>query len=636
MVPAIFLGEKCYNRFMARIKDSSKHARIKQLSFGRLAVDALPEMWSFQFWVGMTLTVITSVIDIITEYTVGAGGVMTSANLKESFLSWRMPVVLALILLLSVVYIVFEIFAQIHLTDDILSGRPAGFRREIRESFRALKKFMTPSGIGVMLFILIVIPLCGLGFSVSLTESFYIPNFIMEGILAERAYTVMYFGLILLMMWVSLRYVFTVHGVIIDDLTPRQAMAKSSELIRSNRFRFIGGMIKTFIILFFIKLLVSLIFVYIPELVLNGMSASYDPEEFINVFDGHDLTEAESDHVVFRIGCIAAVAIGSFIESITSLLCGAYLMLKVSWFYLTLSGGGSDKWPERPKHYRYISKVFLIIMTFAVILVFSVAGGVAYNQVIDTGHEVGIIAHRAGGSLASENSLEGLDAAIEHGCLGSETDVQRTKDNHYIINHDNDFKRLTGVAKAPKDMTLKEIRKLRIKDTTGSGAELKVPTIGQMLDRIKDKEILYIELKGVTADRQMVDDLVEIIERHDCRDDVVLISLNYDVISYAETTYPEYETGTLFFASLGDVTKMNCDLLIMEEETATDERISNIHKAGKKAIVWTVNTETSMTKFLNSKVDAVITDKILLAEKVQARIDNRNEYQRIHDAFSSK
>jgi glycerophosphoryl diester phosphodiesterase len=45
----------------------------------------------------------------------------------------------------------------------------------------------------------------------------------------------------------------------------------------------------------------------------------------------------------------------------------------------------------------------------------------------------GIIAHRAGGTLASENSLEGLQAAIDHGCHGSEIDVPLTYADYYFL-----------------------------------------------------------------------------------------------------------------------------------------------------------------------------------------------------------
>lgn len=180
-------------------------------------------------------------------------------------------------------------------------------------------------------------------------------------------------------------------------------------------------------------------------------------------------------------------------------------------------------------------------------------------------------------------------------------------------------------------MSLEEIRTLRIKDTTGSGAELSVVTIEEMLDVVKGKIKLFIELKGATADCRMVDDLARIIREKDCVQDVAFISLKYDVIDYAETNYPEFETGTLFFAGIGNVSRLNCDLLIMEEQIATNFRVEQVHNAGKEVVVWTVNTPEAMYRFLDSNVDAIITDEVEMAEATQSDLDRRTDLQVIQD-----
>ena len=81
-----------------------------------------------------------------------------------------------------------------------------------------------------------------------------------------------------------------------------------------------------------------------------------------------------------------------------------------------------------------------------------------------------------------------------------------------------------------------------MKDTSGSGKLVSIPTLEEMLDVIKGRETLFIELKGKTADRQMADDLVRMVKEKDCLEDVVMISLKYNVIDYIESTYPEVET----------------------------------------------------------------------------------------------
>ena len=113
----------------------------------------------------------------------------------------------------------------------------------------------------------------------------------------------------------------------------------------------------------------------------------------------------------------------------------------------------------------------------------------------------------------------------------------------------------------------------------------------------------------------------------------MLISLNYSVIDYIETNYPEFETGVLMYGGIGNVSRLNCDLLIMEEEMASVSRIEQIHSSGKQAYVWTVNTPEGLYRFLDSSCDGVITDSVELAQNVQEDLDSRSDYQIVVDKY---
>ena len=43
-----------------------------------------------------------------------------------------------------------------------------------------------------------------------------------------------------------------------------------------------------------------------------------------------------------------------------------------------------------------------------------------------------------------------------------------------------------------------------------------------------------------------------------------------DLKAVYSKAYPEFETGMLIFGALGDVTRVNCDLMVLEEEMSTD------------------------------------------------------------------
>ncbi len=610
----------------------------KNITFSKLSYEALPEMWTFQILASILLAIPVTILSKLINWSAGLGGVVTTANIKSFILSWKFPVILFLGIILVLIYLVIELFAQIFLTNNILTGQRAGVKKCVLDGFKSLKHFKNFAGVRTILFIFIAVPLCGVGFSISLSQSFYIPNFIMEVVLKSPVLATAYVALILLLFWIAYRSVFILHAVLLDNMTPAEGKKYSSQLVKEHRGEFIKGIILNLLAILAIIFISNVILSQIPGLLLGNVSETM-PKNYvidINAVLNMDAELSDNDLQVLLYRSVAAFAVlmEKYLFSVVTLLSGAYFMLRLNRYYLDYSGRGKELWPERTKKARYIWKVVLIISVFVMFGVVSVGLSCYYNELFTRDEPVKIVAHRAGGTMASENSLEGIEKAVEHGCYASEIDIQRTKDGHYIINHDNDFARLTGVEKTPGEMTMDEIEELRIKDTTGNGEELPVVTFEEMLEACKGRIKLFVELKGTPPDNQMVDDAVRIIKEYDCVEDTALISLNYDVIDYAETTYPEMETGTLFFASLGDVSRLNCDLIIMEEESATSTNISNIHDGGKQAIVWTVNTEPGMYTFLDSTADAVITDEIPLAEETQEILDDRTDLEVLEDKLT--
>jgi glycerophosphoryl diester phosphodiesterase len=118
-------------------------------------------------------------------------------------------------------------------------------------------------------------------------------------------------------------------------------------------------------------------------------------------------------------------------------------------------------------------------------------------------------------------------------------------------------------------------------------------------------------------------------------DECVLISLKYDLIDYIETNYPEIQTGFLTFASFGRTSKLNCDYLGLEEESATADSINAIHSEGKKVLVWTVNEEGSQRHFLCSKADGIITDNVTQAIELASRLSQRSDLDRMVDQIKT-
>ena len=298
-----------------------------------------------------------------------------------------------------------------------------------------------------------------------------------------------------------------------------------------------------------------------------------------------------------------------------ALMSVSFFILKLTMLYKKYSSEGKWRYQKQDKkHHPFVITAVVLVLIFCV--AFSVIGTIGFDEIFHTQITTEIIAHRAGGVEAPENTVKGIEVAYNLGAKGCEIDIQRTSDGYYVVNHDADFARVAGVAKTPDEMTLSEVKELRVDGEP-------VPTLEEMLDASRDKVTLFVELKGATADNRMADDAVRIIKEKGMEDQTVLISLKYNILEYIEQKYPEMQTGYLAFISFGQIENTPFDYLALEEEISTDETIAAIHDKGKKVMVWTVNDEDDIEYFMTSDADAIITDSVKLSGEIKENLSKR-------------
>ena len=614
---------------------------MKKTGFLRLFIRSLPEIWFCQVMIGAILWYpMTALNTVITTIAASGDFALTTANIR-SFLSPRALEMLACSFLLVLLLVVGEICAPICLCEAIQKQEKTGVFSIIKKSIKAVPRFFTPSGFLILLYILFITPLLGIGFSLSITESLYIPRFITEVIDKNITYSVLYGVVLFALTLLGLIHMFVFHGILLDKDRPWDAMRRSRQYIVKHWKTIIIVIIQLTLIVRILYSVQAFVFDDLPQRYLDSISSEMPRGYIFNIVEVETLTDEDLTLLLYRALCILQVYISQYVFNLYIAISSCTYFMVLTRLYLRFRKEDEgqayepEKYDLKPRDARHVALTLLALLVPVFLVCLSAFMAVFFNKIFPEREKTAVVAHRTGGYLASENSLEGLDAAASHGCYGGETDIQRTKDRHYIINHDNDFARLTGDPRKPSEMTLEEVKKLKIRDTTGSGQFLSVPTLEELLDHGKGKVKLFLELKGESADYYMVEDVVKAVKERDMAGDVVLISLDYDVINYAEQKYPEMETGVLIFGSMGDVTKLNCDIIIMEEEmAAAAPTIRNIHDAGKRAGVWTVNTRRAMKRFLDSEADMVITDDILMAIDVQKELDERTDYDMIKDRSS--
>lgn len=120
------------------------------------------------------------------------------------------------------------------------------------------------------------------------------------------------------------------------------------------------------------------------------------------------------------------------------------------------------------------------------------------NAIRDTTRSdyVWVAAHRGDWIYAPENSLESLRHDIYWGVNLMETDVRLTKDGKIIMMHDWTVDRTTNGHGAIADMTLAEIKKLRLKSNFGTKTNMQVPTLEEFIKAAGKKVFLYLDKAG--------------------------------------------------------------------------------------------------------------------------------------------
>jgi len=131
------------------------------------------------------------------------------------------------------------------------------------------------------------------------------------------------------------------------------------------------------------------------------------------------------------------------------------------------------------------------------------------------------LGHRGTGSLslwAPENTPAAFTLAWEMGADSIEIDVRDTADGVPVIMHDDTVDRTTDGSGRVDEMTLAQIRALRVPSINPAVPEQEVPTFAETLALLRGKTLVDVDIK--TAD---VPRLVEIIAEEDMLDVAYLL-----------------------------------------------------------------------------------------------------------------
>lgn len=129
-----------------------------------------------------------------------------------------------------------------------------------------------------------------------------------------------------------------------------------------------------------------------------------------------------------------------------------------------------------------------------------------------------VVMHRGDWRSAPENSIDAIRGSIEKGADIVELDVAKTKDGEYVLVHDDSIDRISNGRGKVKDLTLKEIRRYRLKGTDGKTVtDYKILTLKEAFDLTRGK--ILVNLDKFARDPKGIADFVK---KHGMEKEVVL------------------------------------------------------------------------------------------------------------------
>lgn len=221
-----------------------------------------------------------------------------------------------------------------------------------------------------------------------------------------------------------------------------------------------------------------------------------------------------------------------------------------------------------------------------------------------------VTAHRGCSSSYPENTMIAIRQAIEARSDFVEIDIRQTKDGKIILMHDSNLSRICGLNRNIRDVKWNEIENIDVGSIYSQAFKaVRIPTLEEVLNKVKGRIRLNIELKVDGRENGMISRLIGLIEKTDFVNDCIITSSDYEALIKIKSLNKNIKTGFIAYVSAEELfNREAADLFSIHMSLLSSEVIRYSHSMGKEIHVWTVNDQEEMEQCLLLGVDNIITD----------------------------
>lgn len=229
-------------------------------------------------------------------------------------------------------------------------------------------------------------------------------------------------------------------------------------------------------------------------------------------------------------------------------------------------------------------------------------------------NDLKIIGHRGASGLAPENTIESFKMASTVGMWGVEADVYTLSDGNLIIFHDEELQRMTNGCGRIQDMSLNDIKKLKIISGTNIEAysNIGIPTFEEYIECCSERNLVpVIDLKKI--DSKSIKKIVEVVKKNGLEEKTIIISTDCrwikEIRKYSEKIQFQY-LSDISVNELNKIKSYGNFGMDVKEVNITEDKVILAHKHGAVVNVWDVKTKERYDELKVMGVDMITSNYI--------------------------
>lgn len=489
-----------------------------------------------------------------------------------------------LILIIELLLLLVILYAQLaYLLHGVWDIKHQVFtwKNSFIQTWQNIKKIRLGTLFILMLYFLLVVPLADVIFRTPLLSKVQISEFILDYLTRTPILLAVLIAFYLAALILGARLVFALPIIVFDHLKSVQAVKRSWRLTAHYRWRTICWRIIVLAVLSAAVMTIFYLAMYCLQLLVDLLPGKYP--------------------------LILAIINLSLVQIISEV---ALVYVSVLGLSIILKALRQEKISQTGKTKKIILSTLVV---FVLVMINAISTNYLYLTSVNAKVPV-IISHRGvDDKNGVQNTLQSLRKTAKEKPNYVEIDVHETKDKKFIVIHDENLLKLTGVNKAPNDLTLRQLEKLTAKE---DGYHAKLVSFDQYLEEAKRlHQKLLIEIKTTAKDsKKMLQRFNQKYGKTILKNAYQVQSLDYRVVEGLHLINPRL---VVFYIQPYNFTypQSVASGYSMEYSTLNSDFIWQAHLQDRPVYAWTVNDEKLMKKMMYQQVDGLITDRVDLAKK---------------------